>query len=236
MGPRDDGKCGLEKLCEEESLVLDPCSAPVVFNGNLAYEVEDYDGDERFSVVLFTHGRYRRASASTCKELEAAGGELPTIKCLQALARWAPAGGPVRMPCFGRRRGHAAGAGMPAGGRIKPLKGHGQPSGKQSIGKDPLARCPLRAAAKARAATNIVEQRKALAGPGLGIWAGPTGAAGEGATEEVGEEEEQEASSQARWGWGRHSWPWPSHYGTGCAAPGRTSSWNWQTACCMAAH
>ena len=68
-------------------MLLDPGSVPVVFNGNLAHEVEDYEGEERFSVLLFTHGKHKLARAETRLVLQEAGCSWPTLASLQILSK-----------------------------------------------------------------------------------------------------------------------------------------------------
>eukprot|EP00747_Dinoflagellata_sp_TGD_P120381 gnl/TRDRNA2_/TRDRNA2_173229_c0_seq5.p1 gnl/TRDRNA2_/TRDRNA2_173229_c0~~gnl/TRDRNA2_/TRDRNA2_173229_c0_seq5.p1 ORF type:complete len:896 (-),score=161.02 gnl/TRDRNA2_/TRDRNA2_173229_c0_seq5:19-2706(-) len=123
---KDDKKCDLGALNEEASVLLDPGIAPVVFNGNLAHEVEDYEGEERFSIILFSHGKYELASTKTREVLQEAGCNWPSHASLQGLARWDPARSPVERPNSGKKS-------------IKRLWS-GKPS-KRVTGKKPVARC-----------------------------------------------------------------------------------------------
>jgi hypothetical protein len=113
------------------NLVETLLDAPAVFNGNLAHEVEDYDGEERFSVILFTHGKYHKAKADEKEELEAAGCEWPTIQKLQALAKWDPAGITVDELPRGKKVRSRAGALRRSASRIKPLKTRGKRRAKE---------------------------------------------------------------------------------------------------------
>ena len=119
-------------------MLLDPGSVPVVFNGNLAHEVEDYEGEERFSVILFTHEKYELASAETRSVLQETGCSWPTLASLQILSKWDPSGSPIEKPCSGKKSGDMRGAASLAGHRIKRLWS-GKPSkriaGQQSTVK-----------------------------------------------------------------------------------------------------
>ena len=98
---KDDLRFHLASLNKKTTVLLYPGSVPVVFNGNLAHEVEDYEGEERFSVILFTHGKYELASAETRSVLQEAGCSWPTLASLQILSKWDHSGSPIEKPRSG---------------------------------------------------------------------------------------------------------------------------------------
>merc|ERR1712087_728236 len=60
--PEDDRHVDLDRLRYADCVHIDTGAAAGVFDGTLAHEVEDFEG-ERFSVVLFTARNYRIAPA-----------------------------------------------------------------------------------------------------------------------------------------------------------------------------
>ena len=87
--PGDDKKCGLERLRDQPSIVLDTRKSPCVFDGNCGHEVQPFLG-ERFSIVAFTVHGYRGADRATRRAIKEAGGEWPSHDALQRLREKLP--------------------------------------------------------------------------------------------------------------------------------------------------
>lgn len=76
----------VEALRREDSVTYDIAKETFVFNGNCAHEVEPFKG-ERYSVVFFTAGGYRKSTAATTNFLKKVGFPWPTPGGLAELKR-----------------------------------------------------------------------------------------------------------------------------------------------------
>jgi len=80
----------VDVLKKEDCVKYDLSKNTIAFNGNNAHEVEPFTG-ERYSVVFFTSGGYKKASAATTRELKKVGFPWPTPAELGKLKRACPA-------------------------------------------------------------------------------------------------------------------------------------------------
>eukprot|EP00928_Gymnodinium_smaydae_P023457 TRINITY_DN19356_c0_g2_i1.p1 TRINITY_DN19356_c0_g2~~TRINITY_DN19356_c0_g2_i1.p1 ORF type:complete len:578 (-),score=78.66 TRINITY_DN19356_c0_g2_i1:235-1968(-) len=98
--PTDDGHADLKGIQLTPHVVLDTKSAPCVFDGNLAHEVEAFSG-ERFSVVMFTCAKRLEASAETRAHFAKLSIDMPTTESLQ---RWRSELAPVATSSAGQQK------------------------------------------------------------------------------------------------------------------------------------
>merc|ERR1711862_18949 len=72
----------LDELKKKPPIYMDTKRAPVVFDGNLGHEVEDFTG-ERFSVILFTIPKREDISAETRRNFMELGLKVPSHQELE---------------------------------------------------------------------------------------------------------------------------------------------------------
>ncbi|CAE8591738.1 unnamed protein product, partial [Polarella glacialis] len=81
-GEDDKSKGTVEKVCQhEDRLTVDICGNLLLFDGNRGHSVEEFEG-ERFSLVFFTNGQYRKADATLQAGIKDCGINFPTEKSM----------------------------------------------------------------------------------------------------------------------------------------------------------
>jgi hypothetical protein len=83
---RKVSKFKLDTLKEKDCVKHDLSKKTVVFDGNKAHEVEPFTG-ERYSVVFFTSGGWKKASGDCVKKLKQVGFAFPTASEISALKK-----------------------------------------------------------------------------------------------------------------------------------------------------
>jgi hypothetical protein len=131
--PGDSGKGPVSELTQTDSELLRVRHAPALFDGRRAHEVTPFRGDERFSLVFFTVGKYWKASAQCQRAASSLGFQMPSKPSLarantlvgvrpphENLQRPPSNSGKLRRMMLKRRRLKRSSTKMPQ--TLKPLK------------------------------------------------------------------------------------------------------------------